>query len=104
MFQNFLVVVVFCFLKKTCREQASVREKMAGGGDVDEEEQLRESLKNHPHLTLDELREFKELFNLVRAVATFWNSLAACLCHYSVPYMYVDGLAYVPVCRLGWID
>jgi hypothetical protein len=30
-----------------------------------EEEQLRESLKNHPHLTLDELREFKELFNLV---------------------------------------
>ena len=77
---------------------------MAGGGDVDEEEQLRESLKNHPHLTLDELREFKELFNLVRAVATFWNSLAACLCHYSVPYMYVDGLAYVPVCRLGWID
>ena len=31
-----------------------------------EEEQLRESLKNHPHLTLDELREFKELFNLVR--------------------------------------
>lgn len=48
---------------------------MAGGGDVDEDEQLRESLKNHPHLTLDELREFKELFNLVRAVATFWNSL-----------------------------
>jgi len=34
---------------------------------ADEEEQLRESLKNHPHLTLDELREFKELFNLVRA-------------------------------------
>jgi hypothetical protein len=33
---------------------------------ADEEEQLRESLKNHPHLTLDELREFKELFNLVR--------------------------------------
>lgn len=32
---------------------------------ADEEEQLRESLKNHPHLTLDELREFKELFNLV---------------------------------------
>jgi hypothetical protein len=72
-----------------------------GGGDVDEEEQLRESLKNHPHLTLDELREFKELFNLVPTVATFWNSLAACLCHYVVPYMYVDGLAYVPVCRLG---
>ena len=34
--------------------------------DMDEEEQLRESIKNHPHLTLDELREFKELFNLVR--------------------------------------
>ena len=33
---------------------------------ADEEEQLRESLKNHPHLTLEELREFKELFNLVR--------------------------------------
>mmetsp|Transcript_19087 Transcript_19087/g.62923 ORF Transcript_19087/g.62923 Transcript_19087/m.62923 type:complete len:170 (+) Transcript_19087:269-778(+) len=33
--------------------------------DKDEEEMLRESLKKHPHLTLDELREFKELFNLV---------------------------------------
>jgi hypothetical protein len=33
--------------------------------EVDEEEQLRESIKNHPHLTLEELREFKELFNLV---------------------------------------
>lgn len=32
---------------------------------ADDEEQLRESLKNHPHLTLEELREFKELFNLV---------------------------------------
>ncbi len=32
---------------------------------ADEEEQLKESLKNHPHLTLEELREFKELFNLV---------------------------------------
>mmetsp|Transcript_35397 Transcript_35397/g.69291 ORF Transcript_35397/g.69291 Transcript_35397/m.69291 type:complete len:169 (+) Transcript_35397:65-571(+) len=30
-----------------------------------EEEALKESLKNHPHLTLEELREFKELFNLV---------------------------------------
>merc|ERR1712166_1619025 len=38
------------------------RSNMADG---DEEEQLRESLKSHPHLTLDELREFKELFNLV---------------------------------------
>jgi hypothetical protein len=35
---------------------------------ADEEEMLKESLKNHPHLTLDELREFKELFNLVCAV------------------------------------
>ena len=89
------------FLKKSIENGHQLKLKMAGGGDVDEEEQLRESLKNHPHLTLDELREFKELFNLVRAVATFWNSLAACLCHYVVPYMYVDGLAYVPVCRLG---
>jgi hypothetical protein len=43
-------------------EQREQREQMA---DMDEEEQLRESIKNHPHLTLDELREFKELFNLV---------------------------------------
>ena len=42
---------------------------------ADEEEQLRESLKNHPHLTLDELREFKELFNLVRPTETGnWRS------------------------------
>ena len=37
---------------------------MASMADA-EEEALKESLKNHPHLTLEELREFKELFNLV---------------------------------------
>jgi len=42
---------------------------------ADEEEQLRESLKNHPHLTLDELREFKELFNLVCTSAHLRSTL-----------------------------
>lgn len=33
--------------------------------DNDEEKSLQETLKKHPHLTLEELKEFKELFNLV---------------------------------------
>ena len=60
------MIIFFVFFKGERTGHQFEKLKMAGGGDVDEEEQLRESLKNHPHLTLDELREFKELFNLVR--------------------------------------